>query len=72
MQVATRLLEVFEKLKQLGHPTFSQSQFVYTLACSDSSLDADEKVCECFGVLMMYNVLLSFALIDRCPKPRVP
>ena len=46
MQVATRLLELFEKLKELGHPNFSQQKFVYTLECSASLMDADKKVCE--------------------------
>ena len=48
MQVATRLLEVFEKLKELGHPNFSRPKFLYTLECSTSLSNADEKVGKCW------------------------
>ena len=34
MQVAYRLLEVFEKLQELGHPELSRKPFKYTLSCS--------------------------------------
>ena len=35
MQVAYRLLGVFEKLQELGYPELSQRHFKYALDCSD-------------------------------------
>ncbi len=43
-QTTTRLLELFQKLRELGHPHFSQSVFQHKVHCSMPIEDATAEV----------------------------
>ena len=56
-QTAHRLLELFSKLKELGHPSYSDPNYTFTLKCSITLSDANKEVIA-FSVHSNANMLI--------------